>query len=352
MNWTVTAVKRKLILKIVLPLILLMLAILVLFAIGFVQSITQVFEEESSSASMGTNVGVTDDVLRWQLMIETEMTLQQVDKGYLPLILALIMQESGGQAPDVMQSSESIGLQVNTLQPADSIHYGIAHFKASLVKAGVKGPQDMDGIKLMLQGYNFGTGFIDYVKKNGGKYTKALAVSFSQMQAAKLGWPKYGDVDYVEHVLRYLGAGDGGGATAPTGGFASAQSKRAIEIALQQQGKPYVWGAIGPDAFDCSGLIIYCFQQAGIAINGRPTTATMFAGNSNFKAINRSDIKNGDLVMIAFGSSVDHVGIYIGDGKMVHAATDDAPLNKQIYTAKIFGDSYWESHIRGYRRVQ
>ncbi|MBC1903369.1 C40 family peptidase [Listeria innocua] len=350
--WIVNVVKKKLFIKYVVPLILIVVLLIILLFVGMYQAAIETFAGDSESSSGVTSTqGISSDVLQWQPLIEKEMKAQDVDMGYLNLVLALIMQESGGRPPDIMQSSESIGLPVNSLQPPDSIHYGIAHFKASLEKAGVKNPQDMDGIKLMLQSYNFGTGFIDYAKKHGGKYTKELAISFSQMQAVKLGWPSYGDTEYVEHVLRYLVLDDGS-TTVSAGDYVSEKAKKAVGIALKQQGKPYIWGAVGPNEFDCSGLVIYSYQQAGVSISGRPTTKTMYAGNGNFKPVSRENLKAGDLVIIAFGSQVDHIGIYIGQGKMVHAATDQAPLNKQIYTAQIFGDNYWEAHIRGYRRVQ
>ncbi|PAC90319.1 endopeptidase, partial [Bacillus licheniformis] len=69
---------------------------------------------------------------------------------------------------DVMQSSESMGLPPNTItDPEVSIDVGMKHFKSVLDKAG-------GDIKLTLQAYNYGGGFIDYVKKNGGKYSKEL----------------------------------------------------------------------------------------------------------------------------------------------------------------------------------
>lgn len=118
--------------------------------------------------------------------------------GYEELILAMIMQESGGRLPDVMQSSESLGKRPNSIKdPAVSIDVGVRYFAKVLRAAG-------GDVRLALQSYNFGMGFIDFVKKRGGRYTKQLAVEFSQMMARKHGWRRYGDVDYVDHVLRYF----------------------------------------------------------------------------------------------------------------------------------------------------
>ncbi|MGM0874728.1 MAG: lysozyme family protein [Bacillota bacterium] len=123
-------------------------------------------------------------------------------ESYVQLLLAKIMQESGGRLPDVMQSSESIGLPRNTIvDPEFSIDVGVKYF-ASVLKSA-KGD-----IKLALQSYNFGGGFIPYAQERGG-YSKEVAVAFSNMMASKLGWSRYGDVNYVDNVLRYLSGGVG-----------------------------------------------------------------------------------------------------------------------------------------------
>ena len=65
--------------------------------------------------------------------------------------------------------------------------------KAALISAEVENPIDMERIKLALQGYNFGNGYISWAKTNYGGYSYANAVEFSTMQAQRLGWEKYGD---------------------------------------------------------------------------------------------------------------------------------------------------------------
>ena len=89
----------------------------------------------------------------------------------------------------------------------------------------------------------------------------------------------------------------------------------AMTIALAQRGKPYVWAAAGPDAFDCSGLIVYAYAQAGMS--GLPhfaaTQATLGV------PVARADLQPGDLVF--FDNPAGHVGIYVGNDLMVDAAT-------------------------------
>ena len=88
----------------------------------------------------------------------------------------------------------------------------------------------------------------------------------------------------------------------------------AVDIALAQRGKPYVWGAGGPGSFDCSGLTQYAFRAAGISL---PHSSRNQSGMG--QAVSRDQLQPGDLVF--FYRPVSHVGIYIGNGQMVHAPT-------------------------------
>ncbi|NEK59530.1 C40 family peptidase [Geodermatophilus sabuli] len=91
-------------------------------------------------------------------------------------------------------------------------------------------------------------------------------------------------------------------------------AQAAVTAAMGQRGKPYVWAASGPGSFDCSGLTQYAFKAAGIAL---PHSSRMQAQMG--QAVSRADLRPGDLVF--FYSPVSHVGIYIGNGQMVHAPT-------------------------------
>lgn len=75
--------------------------------------------------------------------------------------------------------------------------------KACLESAGVESPIDMEHIKLVLQGYNFGAGYISWAKSNYGGYSVLNATEFSERMAEQMGWESYGDRQYVPHVLRY-----------------------------------------------------------------------------------------------------------------------------------------------------
>jgi peptidoglycan DL-endopeptidase CwlO len=103
----------------------------------------------------------------------------------------------------------------------------------------------------------------------------------------------------------------------PAGGPVVASSEAAqiaVDAAMAQRGKPYVWAASGPGSFDCSGLTAYAYRAAGI---GLPHSSAMQSRTG--QSISRSQLQPGDLVF--FYSPVSHVGIYIGNGQMVHAPT-------------------------------
>lgn len=103
--------------------------------------------------------------------------------------------------------------------------------------------------------------------------------------------------------------------------LASGPAERVVEIASKQIGKPYQWGATGPSAFDCSGLVYYSYQQAGqlARIGGSRRTASGYL--QYFSERKRTSVRNprlGDLVVWGSGK---HMGIYVGNGRSVSALT-------------------------------
>jgi len=99
----------------------------------------------------------------------------------------------------------------------------------------------------------------------------------------------------------------------------SSSGAGALQAALSKLGSPYVYGATGPNAFDCSGLTQWAFKQVGISI---PRTAEAQAGSGT--PVSRDQLQPGDLVF--FYSPVSHVGIYAGNGNVVHASTEGQPV--------------------------
>ena len=99
----------------------------------------------------------------------------------------------------------------------------------------------------------------------------------------------------------------------------AAMRKAAVSKALSKIGKPYRWGATGPNAFDCSGLVKWSFEKAGRAL---PRTSKAMAGVG--VKVSKSSLQPGDLVF--FYQPISHVGIYIGGGKIVHASSRKNPV--------------------------
>ncbi|MBB3677702.1 C40 family peptidase [Modestobacter versicolor] len=94
----------------------------------------------------------------------------------------------------------------------------------------------------------------------------------------------------------------------------SGAAATAVSTAMAQIGKPYVWAAAGPNSFDCSGLVQYAYAAAGVSL---PHSSRSQAAAG--QAVSRDQLQPGDI--LAFYSPVSHVGIYIGNGQMVHAPT-------------------------------
>ena len=185
---------------------------------------------------------------------------------YVLLIQAVMMQESGGRGNDPMQCSEC---NFNTLyphipggitEPEYSINVGIQNLANCLQIAQCESPMDMDAVKLALQGYNYGQGYITWAMNKYGEYSKANAIEFSMKTAEAYGWDSYGDMDYVPHVLRYY----------PLGQifYDPDTSTLIVEVARSQigniGGEPY-WSWYGfTERVDwCACFVSWCANQCG-----------------------------------------------------------------------------------------
>jgi len=121
--------------------------------------------------------------------------------------------------------------------------------------------------------------------------------------------------------------------SAPTGAEPAVHGRAAtaVETAVAQLGKPYRWGAAGPDDFDCSGLTMYAWEKAGVELPH--SSRSQFAA---VKKVSRDQIKPGDLLF--YGSPIHHVGIYEGNGIMINAPqTGDAVKRSSIDRADFAG---------------
>lgn len=253
--------------------------------------------------------------------------------------------ESGGTMEDVMQSSESAGLPPNSLSTEASIKQGCLYF-ASLVKRSKELGCDQDSI---IQAYNFGGGYLDYVAKNGKKHSFALAESFSKEKSCgqKIDYPNpiankenggwrynYGNMFYCLLVKQYL----------TTTQFDDKTVQGIFDEAFKYEGTAYVFGGSRPETgFDCSGLTQWCYAKVGLKL---PRVA-----QDQYDAMTHIDLKDakpGDLVFFHStydaGTYVTHVGIYAGENRMFHAGD---PVGWTNLT-----ESYWQQHLIGAGRYK
>ena len=238
---------------------------------------------------------------------------------YVELIKAVMMQESGGRGLDPMQAAEG---SFNTRYPQEpngiqdpeySIQCGVQELKAALISAEVENPIDMEHIKLALQGYNYGNGYISWAKSNYGGYSYANAVEFSTMQASRLGWDSYGDTQYVAHVLRYYPYGRA---------FTSGGNQAIVEVALTQLGneggQPF-WSWYGFDGRVewCACFVSWCANECGYIESGLiPKFAGCVDGSNWFKSNGQWQDRSyepqaGDIIFFDWegDGETDHVGI-------------------------------------------
>ena len=238
---------------------------------------------------------------------------------YVELIKAVMMQESGGRGLDPMQAAEG---SFNTKYPHEpngikdpeySIQCGVQELKAALTSAEVESPIDMEHIKLALQGYNFGNGYISWAKSKYGGYSYANAVEFSTQQAQRLGWDSYGDTQYPAHVLRYYPYGRA---------FTAGGNQAIVEVALtqigNQGGQPY-WSWYGFDSRVewCACFVSWCADQCGYIESGLvPKFAGCVDGANWFKSNGKwqdrtYEPKAGDIIFFDWegDGTTDHVGI-------------------------------------------
>lgn len=202
-------------------LILIVFMVIVFVIIGIAGSSNSSNEFEFGYGNLSPHV------LQYQSLVEKYAEIEEISE-HVPVILAIMQQETGGNpsATDPMQSSESLCGYIGCISdPELSIQQGVSHFKNVLTRAG-------DDLKLAIQSYNFGTGFINYVQNRNGTYefnrtlgdkqTYDLAISFSQEQYQRqinLGNGSlftclraeskpfdacYGDILYVWSVMQYV----------------------------------------------------------------------------------------------------------------------------------------------------
>ncbi|WP_057914944.1 lysozyme family protein [Peribacillus muralis] len=154
------------------------------------------------------------NVKRYSPTIHDELARYGLEE-HTSTLIALMQQESRGRGGDPMQASESAGMDPNSItDPNESIKYGVKHFR----RIHEYGKEKNVDFATIIQAYNMGIGYIDYIAKKGGKHTEELAKQFSKIQVEKdpalydCGGDKdnfrypycYGDYTYSEKVAKNI----------------------------------------------------------------------------------------------------------------------------------------------------
>lgn len=262
---------------------------------------------------------LSEEVLAYEMII-TELARKEGIEEYVALIMAVMMQESGGRGNDPMQASEShfntrFPRQPSSItDPVYSIEVGIRHLKYSLTLARVQNPVDMENIRLALQGYNFGNGYITWALEKHGGYSRANAIEFSLMMAERLGWTNYGDINYPDNVLRYY----------PFGNHSTNDSigQDMVDLALsqvgQRGGQPYwSWYGFSSRVEWCATFVSWVANEFGLIESGElpkfaycPTGATWFIQRGRWHGRNYVP-DPGDVIFFDWNGDgvTEHVGI-------------------------------------------
>lgn len=281
---------------------------------------------------------LSDEVLQYEALIYKYAELHYIPE-YARYLIAIMQVETGGQGVDVMQSLALSGIPEEEWTAELSIDYACAYF-ATLYWTGKSKECDIDTV---IQAYNYGGGYIDYVARNGKEHSFMLASSFAAAKSSGKkvaynneiavrtngGWRyEYGNMFYVFLVKQYLAANPLPGDVAGS----------VLQEALKYKGWKYVWGGASPaTSFDCSGLVQYCYGVCGIAL---PRTAQeQFDATTH---LTLGEAQPGDLVFFTKTNPnspnyITHVGIYAGDGKMYHAGD---PIGYSDLSSQ-----YWRAHL-------
>ncbi|MFH8867371.1 MULTISPECIES: C40 family peptidase [Streptomyces] len=170
---------------------------------------------------------------------------------------------------------------------------------------------------------------------------KEKAARLAARQAAEAKERAAAEEKAREEAAKESGGGSGPGSGSGTGtdpgtgsgagGGYAAKAEKVLAFARAQIGKPYVWGASGPSSYDCSGLTQAAWREAGVDLP-RTTWDQVKIGTR----VATSDLRPGDLVF--FYDDISHVGIYKGDGMMIHAPKPGANVREEsIYSMPIHG---------------
>ena len=258
-------------------------------------------------------------VLELRALVEKYARMYGIS-DHVNTLLAIIQVESGGLLEDVMQSSESLGLPPNSLSKEASIKQGCKYYSELVRRANNLGC-DLDSV---IQAYNYGGGFLDYVAARGGKYSFELAQAFAEQKSGGVkvtykneisiaengGWRyNYGNMFYVRLIKQY------------NGGLSSDVQQRIVAIAEDYQN----YGITAPAGY-CEMWAEQVYRAAGVQVNnwccaGRNRVTNVVSTDSSNIPVgamvyNDPAVYNSHTTC-SCGMNAGHVGIYIGNGMII-----------------------------------
>ena len=295
-----------------------------------------VFGSLSNNNNINTeNSPLSAEVLAYEGII-TQYVIQYSIEEYVPIIEAIMMQESGGKGNDPMQAAEC-GFNTkyphvpNGIEdPVYSIEVGIQNFADCLTTAKILNINDNNNLYLALQGYNYGKAYITWASEIFRCYSKANAKVYSDNKKSELKVKVYGDPEYVEHVLRYYHFG----------------SSNIVDIARNEIGnkggeKYWRWYGFNQRVNWCAIFVSWCANESGIMNNTIPRFSLCIDGvkwyKEHSKWKNKSYIpQTGDIIFFDWN----------GDGHVQHVGIVEKVENGKVYT--IEGNSKDEVRNKNY----
>lgn len=160
-----------------------------------------------------------------------------------------------------------------------------------------------------------------------------------KLSNGNIGWSS---ADYI--TKSSSGNQDSSNDQGSTSNPSTSKQNAVVNLALSQIGKPYVWGAEGPNSFDCSGLVYYVYKNAAGVNLPRTSREQSTVGTT----VNKSQLQPGDLIFSSTDGSgnVSHVGIYIGNNEMIHAPQPGENVQKANINTSYWNKTYlWSKRV-------
>lgn len=304
-----------------------------------------------SNSTDNTIIELPESVLQWKEFVEERCKANDdlssdVDLNlFVNAILTTIWQESGGNPDgngvngDIMQC-KNCGLWDDSQMPANwteaqkSIDVGIRYFYSGLKDWDVTEPEDYDGLQIVAQGYNYGFGFLDFMReKNAEKWTLELSTVFSNNHGSNYGNKTYGQ----EWIDKYMqGSGEGSGEVSVGVGAEYVLQTAQNQVGITENppdsnhvvfNTDYYGSEVSGDSYPwCCVFVWWCFNKSGNGAafydGGKVAGCTAVASwaSQNNLWVNKSDVKGGDLVLFKNGDGGwSHIEIVSSvEGNIIH----------------------------------